>query len=197
MQLNPPKEPEEFFIWLKKESERFWEKDRIDHAVYGFQIQKGTKWNPPLNETQVAEYESELGFRFPEMYRTFLQHMNGTDKLALNVYGECGEPYRYAPEYYSYPRDLRLVKEMVEWICESFKIEVADIDGDKIPFLLPIVSHRILIVDKADKNPVLSMYGDDVIPIAYSLKTFLVNDIFRGHMQENNLPCVSLEFWLE
>jgi hypothetical protein len=41
------------------------------------------------------------------------------------------------------------------------------------------------------------MYGDDVIPYASSLKTFLVNDIFRGRMQEEHLPQMSVDFWLE
>ena len=38
--------------------------------------------------------------------------MNGTDKPAVNVYGKSGEPYAYAPGYYSYPRDLEAVKKM-------------------------------------------------------------------------------------
>ncbi len=197
MQLNPPQDSEKFFIWLKSESERFWKKTKIHPAIYGFQIQKRTKWNPPLDDVQIREYETELGFGFPEIYRTFLKHMNGTDKPAVNVYGKSGEPYAYAPAYYSYPRDLKIVKEMIEWICESFKIEVADIDGEKIPFILPVVSHRFLIIDKAGKNPVLSMHGDDVIPYASSLKNFLVDDIFRSHMQEESLPYVSVDFWLE
>lgn len=165
--------------------------------IYGFQIQKGTKWNPPLNDGQIKKYEKELGFGFSEIYRIFLRHMNGTDKPALNVYGRSGAPHAYAPAYYSYPRDLETVKEMIQWICESFKIEVADIDGNKIPFILPIVSHRFLIVDKAGKNPVLSMHGDDVIPYASSLRTFLVNDIFRMHALEENMPYISVDFWLE
>ena len=197
MRLNPPQESKEFFIWLKNESERSWKKAKINPGIYGFQIQKRTKWNPPLSEVQITEYENELGFKFPGIYRTFLRHMNGTDKPAVNVYGKSGEPYAYAPEYYSYPRDLKVVKEMIEWICESFKIEVADIDGKRIPFILPIVSHRFLIVDEAGSNPVLSMHGDDVIPYASSLKNFLIDDIFRSHMQEENLPYISVDFWLE
>ncbi len=197
MQLNPPQDTEQFFLWLKKESEKLWKKAKIHPAIYGFQIQKRTKWNPPLNEAEIGEYENELGFRFPGVYRTFLKRMNGTDKPAVNVYGKSGEPFAYAPAYYSYPRDLRTAKEMIEWVCESFKIGVTDIDGEKIPFILPIVSHRFLIADKAGKNPVLSMYGDDVVPYASSLKTFLVNDIFRSHMQEENLSYISVDFWLD
>jgi hypothetical protein len=197
MELNPPQDSERFFIWLKSESERYWKKAKIHPMIYGFQIQKRTKWNPPLNVAQIQEYENELGFGFPEIYRTFLKHMNGTDKPAVNVYGKSGVPYEYAPAYYSFPRDLKNVKGMIEWICESFKIEASDIDGERIPFILPIVSHRFLIADSAGKNPMLSMHGDDVIAYASSLETFLVNDIFRNHMREENLPYISVDFWLE
>ncbi len=194
--MNPPQEPKQFFIWLKKESEKFWKTIKINPRTYGFQIQKDTQWNPGLGGSEIKEYEKQLGFKFPEIYKIFLKHMNGTDKLAINIYGESGERYAHATEYYSYPRDLKIVKDKIEWICESFKIKSNGIDGDKIPFILPIVNHRFLIIDKTGKNPILSMYGDDVIPYASSLQNFLVNDIFKRHAQEENLGNIQVDFWL-
>lgn len=197
MQLNPPQETEKFFIWLKNESEKFWKTIEINPGIYGLQIQKNTKWNPGLSDLQIKEFEKGLGFKFPQIYKIFLKHANGTDKPAVNVYGESGEPYVYATAYYSYPRDLKIVKKMIEYVCESFKINVKDIDGEKIPFILPIIGHRFLIVDKAGKHPILSMCGDDIIPYSSSLKNFLINDIFKSHAQEENLRDISVDFWLE
>jgi len=197
MQLNPPKKAEMFFPWLKNESEKFWKSIKINSGIYGFQIQKDTKWNHGLSDSQIEAFEKDLGFKFPEIYKLFLKTMDGTNEPAVNIYGESGEPYAYSPAYYSYPRDLKIIKEMINWICESFNIKVGDIDGDKISFIIPIVSHRFLIVDKSGKNPVLSMYGDDVIPYASSLKTFLVDDIFNNGTQEDNLRDISVDFWLK
>jgi hypothetical protein len=186
MKLSPPKETEQFFVWLKNESEKFWKSIKfwisinINPKVYGFQIQKNTKWNPGLSNSDIEKFEKDLGFNFPEIYKLFLKTMNGTDK----------------PAYYSYPRDLETIQEMIEWICESFEIKVKDMDGDKIPFIIPITQHRFLISDKTKRNPVLSMYGQDVIIYASSLKTFLINDIFYKHKQEDNLADISVDFWL-
>lgn len=197
MPLNPPKTDEEFFIWLKDKSEKLWKSIKINPVIYGFQIQKGTEWNHGLSDAQVKQFETDLGFNFPEIYKTFLKHMNGTDKPAVNVYGESGELYAYAPEYYTYPRDLKIIQEMIEWICESFKIKVKDIDGHKIPFIIPIVGHRFIIVDQEGENPVLSMYGKDVIPYAPTFRLFLLNDLFRNHLPEVALDDISVNFWLK
>ena len=196
MQLNPPKDINQFFIWLKEKSEIFWQNIKIDHEKYGFQTQKDTKWNAGLTNAQIKSYEKDLGFEIPEIYKTFLRHMNGTDKMAVNVYGESGEPYAYASAYYSYPRDLKIVKKKIKWICNSLKIQPEDMDGDEIPYILPIVSHRFFIIDKAGKNPVLSMYEDDIIIYASSLQSFLVYAIFKHSQREENLKCEPVNFWL-
>ena len=64
MKLNPPKENEKFFVWLKSESEEYWKSIKINTGTYGFQIQKDTKWNPGLNGAEIANFEKDLGFKF-------------------------------------------------------------------------------------------------------------------------------------
>lgn len=127
-QLQPPKSLNEFFPWLKEESEKSWENLEINKIIYGFQLQKGTKWLRGLTDEQIADYEKEVGFAFPEIYKMYLKCMNGTDKETINVYGESGEPYKYGVGYYSYPRDIKIVKENIDWICEEFKTTQQELD---------------------------------------------------------------------
>ncbi|MEO6656457.1 MAG: SMI1/KNR4 family protein, partial [Pyrinomonadaceae bacterium] len=176
--MQPPNNPDEFFPWLKKASEEYWETIEINQGIFGFQIQKGTKWLPGLSDEEVVKYEKEMGVSFPEIYKLYLKYMNGTDEPAINVYGECGEPYRYASGYYSYPRDWDSVKEKIKWIYDDFGVTPEFIEETKIPPIMPIVSHRFIVLDRCAKNPVLSMYGRDSIFYAPSLESFLANDIF-------------------
>ena len=149
--LHPPNNPDKFFPWLKGASEGHWECVEINRSIYGFQLQRGTTWLPGLSSVEVTEYEKAMGFSFPEIYRLFLRCMNGTDMPAINVYGECGEPYRYASGYYSYPRDLAAVMDTIKWIHDDFGLTPDFIDENKIPRIMPIVSHRFLVMDRCAK----------------------------------------------
>jgi hypothetical protein len=197
--LQPPNNPNEFFPWLKMSSEEHWDSIEINRGIFGFQIQKGTKWLPGLSDEEITEYEREIGFSFPDIYKLYLRHMNGTDKPTINVYGERGEPYRYASGYYSYPRDLDAVKDTIKWIHDDFGVTPDFIEEHKIPRIMPIVSHRCLVIDRCAENPVLSMYGRDSIFYASSLESFLVNDIFKGDriIIVVNEPAVEVKFWLD
>ena len=192
----PPDDPAEFLPWLKRASEQWWAAAALDPALYGFQIQPGTRWRPGLTDEQVRRYEADLGFRFPAVHRRFLEYMNGTAPTAVNVYGGCGEPHAYAPGYYSYPDDLEAVRAKIGWIYESFGITVDEIERRRIPHIIPLYGHRFLVADRCESNPVLSMHGNDVILYASSLEAFLVNDIFHRHQPEPGMPDVPVEFWL-
>lgn len=196
--LQPPLKLDEFYPWLKRTSEQYWEGVEIDRSIFGFQIQRGTKWLPGLSNEEIAEYEREIGFAFPENYKIFLRHMNGTDRSTINVYGECGEPYQYGPGYYSYPRDLENVRGKIKWIQEEFGVTEEFIEQEQIPRLIPIVSQRFLVVDRCAANPILSMYGRDSIIYASSLETFLVNEIFGKDkiVIEVNEPALEVKYWL-
>lgn len=60
----------------------------------------------------------------------------------------------------------------------SYDITSKDLEEKEIPHIVPIVNHRFFVVDRCDSNPVLSMYGDDVVPYAFSLRSFLLDDVF-------------------
>lgn len=188
--------PNVFFLWLKKTSEKVWENIEIKRGISGFQTQKETKWLDGLSEDEIKEFEVELGFEFPEIYKRYLRNLNGTDKPAKNIYGN-EDSVGFAPNFYSYPRDLDVIKDRIKWIYDEFLVDEEEVKRVKIPHILPIVGHRFLIADNCAENPVLSMYGRDVIPYAPNLQEFLVADIFR----ESSIVSVDLnyeiKFWLD
>lgn len=194
--LNSPQKLDAFFIWLKKNSEKHWKNIEIKRNIYGFQIQKGTNWLKGLSKTKIDEYERAMGFEFPEVYKLFLRHMNGTDKPTINIYAECGEPYRYDVGFYSYPRDLEKIKAKIAWILDAFKLTAEDIEQRNIPHIMPIFFHRFLVMDGCETNPVLSMYEDDVILYARSLPQILVSEIFQEGAPDNFLTNNEKTEWL-
>jgi hypothetical protein len=186
-----------FFSRMKVDSERLWQNATLRSDIYGFQTQSGTKWLPGLKEVEIDAFEKDLGFRFPRIYRDFLARMNGTDKQTINIFGESGNAYTYSVGYYSYPRDLVRVKELIAWVYDAFRVAEEDVRVQAIPHILPVVSHRFLIVDNCPSNPILSMHGDDVIVYARDLPTFLVNDILRDHAIDEDIPAtLEVPFWL-
>ncbi len=192
-----PTNPDQFFPWLKTESEKLWEDIELNNTIYGFQLQAGTKWLPGLNDEQIANYEKDVGFIFPKVFRTFLKYMNGTDKQTINVYGGSDKPHTYGVGYYSYPRDIQAVKDMITWIFEEYKISEKDLEKQTIPHVLPIISHRFIVADRCETNPVLSMHGTDTILYANSLQDFLISDIFANHQRESDLQNIEVKFWLD
>jgi hypothetical protein len=191
-----PDNPNVFFIWLKKMSEKVWESIELKRGVFGFQTQKETKWLEGLSEDKIAEYEIELGFAFPEIYKFYLRNMNGTEKPAINTYGDS-ETVAYTADYYSFPRDLEIVKDRIKWIYEEFLVDEDEIRREKIPHIIPIVGHRFLIADNCAENPVLSIYGRDAIVYAPNLQKFLIADIFENSsMVETNLT-FEIKLWLD
>lgn len=113
-----------------------------------------------------------MGYSFPEIYKCYLRVMNGTDKDTVNLYGESGESYSYKRGFLSFPRDIEIIEDRIKWIYDSFKIDSNYIEKHKIPHIMPIESHRFLVMDRSMSYPVLSMYEDDAILYSQSLNIF-------------------------
>ena len=151
-----------------------------------------------LTEKEIDKYEKDVKFVFPEIYKKYLLHMNGTDKPTININAYDGTPPKYSIGYYSYPRDIDSIKSRIDWIFDSFSINEQKVTQKKIPHILPLVEHRFLVIDQSLSNPVLSMYGDDVILYAESLDKFLFFDIFENNERQPNLSSdIKVKFWLE
>jgi hypothetical protein len=177
----------DFLTEFKRATEAEWSEKSINPTLYGFQFQRGTRWNPGLSDEMIREYEGVLEVRFPHDFEAFLRKMNGTDLATLNVYGYCGEPHREWVGVYSYPRDIEIVKEQIEHIRISRAEIATDLgeQGFELPAeasLVPIYSHRYVVcASNLDSSVVLSIVVHDVDAIVYgkSLKEYLENEFLH------------------
>jgi hypothetical protein len=62
----------DFLAEFKRATETRWSEQPIDPTLYGFQFQRGTRWNPGLSDKEIAEAEDALVLVFPQDFRTFL-----------------------------------------------------------------------------------------------------------------------------
>jgi hypothetical protein len=199
IRLPLPDDSIAFFQTLKKESEQYWASTDIDKALYGYQIQKNTKWLPGLSEKEIEDFENALNVVFPTALRNFYRTMNGLDKHGVNVYGSEGEVYAYMPIYFSYPADLGIIKGKIAWILESHNLTREKLDRKNIPKIFPVTGHRFLVFDQ--RLPILSMYGNDIIYWSDNISKLVACNIF-DHIEnaedfESSNAAVPVKFWLE
>ena len=168
-----------YFETFKRKTVEKWAGLKLNHSIYGFQIQQGTRWNPGLTNTQIIEYEKKMCIAFPDDYKCMLSVVNGTDLATLNVYGNSGEPHRTSVGVYSYPKDLEIIEERINEVRkEREEITTVLLDQgfelEKEAGLVPIYSHRFVVCEKdSSKSTVLSISGKDAIVYGNSLREYL------------------------
>jgi hypothetical protein len=180
----------DFLAEFRRATEARWSKRSINPSLYGFQFQRGTRWNPGLSDAQVAEYGRALAVIFPHDFSAFLRAMNGTDMPTLNIYGYCGELERESVGVYSYPRDIEIVKRlMVDLHKERAILTVTMMEqGFDLPpetGLVPIYGHRYLAcTSNLESSVVLSIDGgDDAIVYGISLKDYLEREFLLDPLE--------------
>jgi hypothetical protein len=187
----------EFITLFKHQSEKHFAELELDREAYGLQHQKGTKWRPGLTEQELLAFQRAVGFEFPEELLAFYRVMNGTDLPGVNIYGEEGLPYSYAPIYFSYPEHLPQIKQAIEERLVIKGLTMSKIKEKGIPFIFPINDFYFMIVDK-QTNPVYFLtpaYKNHDINQAYvygslwtdTLQSWLVKDIFHRTDHINDL----------
>jgi hypothetical protein len=164
------------------QTERKWATSKINEGIYGFQIQKGTRWNPGLSQRDIDSYQFELNVQFPEDFKTFLQHANGTDLQTVNVYGNSGLPHAFAPGVYNYPRDLMTIKSSIEELLGDRDAALTslglkqDVLG-RDPKFIPFYGHRyVLCGANPEISIVCSILGSDAIVYATNLQEYLITE---------------------
>ena len=200
--LPQPDDSISFFETIKRESEKFWMDTSPNKSIYGFQIQQSTKWRQGLSDTELKEFENSIGFSFPTPLRNFYKTMNGLTKQGISLYGNDGTPSTLRPVFYSYPDDTQLIKEQIDWIYEATSVKKKYLENVEVSRIFPIYGHRFMLIDILG-NPILSMYGDDIIYYADNLSKLLVNEIFSGNIynvSDFESPPQSqpqIKFWLD
>jgi len=200
VKLPPPTDELDFFEVLKNASNSYWADTDINKRIYGFQVQKGTKWKNGLNDNEISNFENDLGYKFPIPLRNFYKTMNGLDKQGINVFGNSGQKFSYRPIYYSYPDDLQIIKESVDWIYEEMGVNTEKLLEEGISRIFPICGHRFVLLDDP-KHRILSMYGSDIMAWADNISKLIATDIFENIYNvwdfESNPNDFDIKFWLE
>lgn len=202
LKLPYPDNSIQYFQAIKDLSESYWTNKELRKDIYGFQIQKNSKWNKCLSENQILEFENEVRMTFPSSLKNFYKVMNGLDKKGINIYGHDGNAPAFRPVFYSYPDDLQEIKEVTKWVLESNNVSNEAIESGAVPKIFPIMGHRFMVLD--DNLTILSMYGSDIIPWAENISKLIAMEIFEGiengmefDNQEEQIRISKIRFWLE
>ena len=201
MELKTPDNSLAFFQDLKIKSEAYWATVELDAATYGFQTQKNTKWNMGLSEASIDAFEKEMGFQFSEGLRNYYRMMNGVDLPAINIYGSSGEAPAYSHNFYAYPQDVSAIKAKIHWIYTANATSEEALAQRGLSRIFPIFGHRFVLVDHPDE-PILSMYGDDIIYWTHNISSLLATAIFKGQalpaaFDTATAPPSPIPFWLD
>ncbi len=176
---------DEFLAEFKRQTEARWQHTNINPSIYGFQFQRGTRWNEGLTDSEIEAYEVALGVQFPNDFKRMLHIINGTDLPTVNVYGSSGVPQSEFVGVYAYPRDLPIVQEMKQDIGKD-RGEIAAVLQDQgfelepTANLVPIFSHRYIVCGSdPNQSVVLSIMGTDAIVYGDSLRIYLQVEFLR------------------
>ncbi len=201
MKLKKPDDSTTFFEDLKVKSESYWAETELDPNIYGFQIQKNTKWKKGLSEEEIEAFQKVIDIKFQEGLKNFYRVMKGVDRPSINIYGSSGEETRYEQRFYSFPEDVEKITQMLDWIYDANGISKSNLEETEISKIFPIYAHRFVLTDTKE-NTVLSMYGDDIIFWADNISKSMCVDLFDNienisDFESNPDACPEIKFWLD
>ncbi len=165
--------------------------------------QKGTKWLNGASESDILKMESIWGVKFPDDYRLFLKTLFTTNKpLEVEKYSSSSDEPTLVnvPSFYNYLTDKKEIEEKLDWLWQGIVFDVennnfwlkswgpkpSDAEAratrvqelvKKAPRLIPIFSHRYLLIDPCQSgNPVFSIHQSDIIVYGEDLRIYLLNE---------------------
>lgn len=185
----------QFLNDFKRTTEARWATQLVDSNIFGFQFQRGTQWLPGLSDEQIAKYEGIVGADFPDDLVMFLREMNGTDLPTVNVYGSKGEPHQQSVGVYSYPRDLKLLKERMTIVREHREAIASDLASQGFDLgenseLIPIYLHRYVVATQdPNSSIVLSIVINDVDAVVFgnSLQEYLTKEFLSVYLRSTGV----------
>jgi len=178
----------------------------LEDGVGGSSWRARTKWQEGLEPKKIDAIEARWNIRFPDDYRQFLSSLNAPDRGAYHVGWADEPPYdmqegKDTATFYDWNRDVDEIRAALNWPLEGLLFSVEE-DGfwmetwgprpkkagerrealssliSKAPKLVPLVGHRYLLVQPLQAgNPVLSVYGPDIIYYANDLRHLLVLEL--------------------
>lgn len=164
-----------------------WKKIDLREKVYGYQIQPNTRWLSGHKKHDINKFINVVRADIPLEVVELLRFTRGLNKPLINPNADKKNRYKHAwkltSKYYSanYVNNLELLESA------GVFADVSDMYTAENPLLLPIYSHRYILVDNAEILAVLSIYmgNDEPDIIAYG-KT-LIEYLKKEFLYKNNL----------
>jgi hypothetical protein len=163
----------------------------------GLDWQTGTKWRGGMTPGEISQAEARFGLRFPPDYRLFLETLHTPDPPLV---GASYQASRIVPhtgrEFPDWTGDPAPIIDRLAWPLDGLlasdpwyptwgpspetKAEREGVIHDLVaagPQLVPVFGHRYLVgPPERAGNPVISIYGADVIVYAWDLRSYLLSE---------------------
>ncbi len=166
----------------------------------------GAKW-VGLSLKEIDEIEIKYSVKFSNDHREFLRILHTIDRKEKIVHSETFEEdsktiVEERPFFYNWIKDEKEISEIIKWPYETIyqdiigvnkvwlkswgkrpksEIEIKNIFTnwyEKAPKLIPIHGHRFVVSESKLKfNPVLSIWGSDIIVYGWNLRSYLLNEL--------------------
>lgn len=204
--MNIPKDYIEFLHWVKATTETFWNKDPVpqEEGLSPEEWIKGAKWIG-LEEEEIDAIEEKYQIQFTKEHRAFLNILHTIDKKEpIECYDDNDEIY-YIEEsfFYNWKTDDKELNYRLDWVYETILDDVLGVNRvwleswgkvrpksddtkkeifsnwfKQAPKLIPIYGYRFVVSEPLDSdNPVLSVYGSDIIVCGWSMRNYLISEL--------------------
>jgi hypothetical protein len=206
MMAIPPTFDEAFLSWFRSRTEAYWQIAPLDpepeEGMMAWSGWHGTKWLPPLADEEVQRIEAQFEICFPPDYRLFYRMLHATDRPRVKL----EPPSEYSSGlFYDWQHAPSLVQGAYKHILGTLAFSVVHSPhawngawGEfpntqeeargrlqphirAAPRLIPLYLHRFLLAEPCEAgNPVLSIWGADMIIYAPDLRTYLLREFGRS-----------------
>ncbi|MCH2195334.1 hypothetical protein [Kordia sp.] len=205
MKPEIPENYTEFLYWVKETTEAFWsENPETSEAEFVCEDwQYGAKWLG-MTEVEIDQTERKYNIKFTPEHREFLRILHAVDRKVIYKYDEDdSEEIIESPYFYNWLQDHEEIEAYLKWPYQTIWEDVAGMNKvwlkswgtirpksdeekekifsawfEKIPQLIPIHGHRFVVSDHTKtQNPVLSMYGSDIIVLGWNMRHYLLREL--------------------
>lgn len=171
-----------FMAYLVDETEDRWADIELNPEIFGPQVAAETLWRDGLSDEDIAAYEKDLGFTFPDDVKTFLSLVNGWDKNQILTHGP--EVKGEVTGVYAYPDDLVEVKDRIAELKKDLDSAFEPLGYDKALWkdvhFLPIFAHRYVVcTPDPEVSAVISYHPGDTILYGDSLQDYLYTEFLK------------------
>jgi hypothetical protein len=198
-----------FLEWLRDDTEARWRthqpRDFQRERIGGLDYQRGTRWRGGLTAEQVRTTEQRFGLAFPPDYRLFLTTLHTTDPEMVGARFKGSTLIRATGRFFhDWTGDPAPIRAAIDWPITGL-LRSIESDGSWLaawgprpkrtaererlvrnlakasPQLIPVGGHRYLVgPGEGIGNPVLSIYGADVIVYGSDFADYLVRELRVG-----------------